>query len=129
MNPNTIFGSVAYSHYFALALVLVLLISSFLSEAHISISSFFRCPTTFFTSLTLDLLPFVLNYVVSRYNYTIVANISTKGTTDSIFFQHRESLYGSPEDMFIMSLNNNDKLRFITAPEYVHTLAEKVIRR
>ena len=67
--------------------------------------------------------------MISRHNYAIVANISTKGTTDSIFFQHSQTLYGTPEDMFIMSLNNNDKIRFITAPDYVHTLAGEVIRR
>ena len=58
-----------------------------------------------------------------------MANISTKGTTDSLFFQYNATLYGSPEDMFIMSLNNTDKIRFITAPEYITRLAGDVIRR
>ena len=67
--------------------------------------------------------------VMRKYNYVIVANISTKGTTDSIFFQQSKRLYGSPEDMFILSLNNNDKIRLITAPDYVQGLVEEVIRR
>ena len=67
--------------------------------------------------------------VMRRYNYAIVANISTKGTTDSIFFQQSKNLYGSPEDMFIMSLNNDDKIRLITAPDYVHGIVRDAIRR
>ena len=58
-----------------------------------------------------------------------MANISTKGTTDSIFFQQSKTMYGSPEDMFILSLNNNDKIRLITAPDYVHSLVGDVIKR
>jgi len=67
--------------------------------------------------------------IMRKYNYAIVANISTKGTTDSIFFQQSKTMYGSPEDMFILSLNNNDKIRLITAPDYVHSLVGDVIKR
>jgi len=64
-----------------------------------------------------------------RENYSLVANINTKDTTDNLFFQHSPALYGSPEDMFIMSLNNEDKIRFITAPAYITKLAGQFIRR
>ena len=67
--------------------------------------------------------------LLCRRNYALVTNINTKGTTDSLFFQYNESLDGLGEDMFILSLNNNDKIRLITAPEYVTSLVGEVISR
>merc|ERR1719315_308662 len=67
--------------------------------------------------------------VMRRHNYSLLANINTKGTTDSLFFQHNMALYGSPDDMFIMSLNNDDKIRLIRAPDYIITMVGEVIKR
>ena len=61
------------------------------------------------------------------YKYELVTNINIKGTTDSLLFQHRGSLLDNPEDMFIMSLNRNDRLRLIGAPSYVEIKTEEVI--
>ena len=43
--------------------------------------------------------------VARRHSFEMIVNIDTKGTTDSLFFQEKSCLFGSPEDMFIMSLN------------------------
>jgi len=67
--------------------------------------------------------------VMRRHNYSLLANINTKGTTDSLFFQHNMALYGSPDDMFILSLNNDDKIRLIRAPDYIITMVGEVISR
>ena len=66
---------------------------------------------------------------ICRHNYALTANINTKGKTDSLFFQHNMTLYGSPEDMFILSLNEDDKIRLIRAPDYIIKLVGAVIRR
>ena len=65
--------------------------------------------------------------VARSHKYELVTNLNTKGTTDSLLFQHKSSLLNTPEDMFIMSLNRNDRLRIIGAPEYIHTDAEEVV--
>jgi hypothetical protein len=56
----------------------------------------------------------------------MVVNIDTKGTTDSLFFQEKPCLFGSPEDMFIMSLNRYDRLRLIDAPEHMEMLLRNI---
>ena len=66
---------------------------------------------------------------IYRHNYDLVTNINTKGKTDSLFFQHNMTLYGSPEDMFILSLNNDDKIRLIRAPDGILKLVGDVIKR
>ena len=65
--------------------------------------------------------------VARSHKYELVTNLNTKGTTDSLLFQHKSSLLNSPEDMFIMSLNRNDRLRIIGAPAYIETEAEEVV--
>jgi hypothetical protein len=65
--------------------------------------------------------------VARSHKYELVTNLNTKGTTDSLLFQHKSSLLTSPEDMFIMSLNRNDRLRIIGAPSYIETEAEEVV--
>jgi len=67
--------------------------------------------------------------VMRRNNYALLVNINTKDKTDSLFFQHNMALYGSPEDMFIMSLNDEDKIRLIRAPDYIIKLVGEVIKR
>ena len=57
-----------------------------------------------------------------------VSNLNTKGTTDSLVFQHRNCLQDSPEDMLMISLNREDLLRLISCPGYVVTAVEEVIR-
>ena len=59
----------------------------------------------------------------------MVVNIDTKGTTDSLFFQEKPCLFGSPEDMFIMSLNRYDRLRLIDAPEHMEKVMEDVAQK
>ena len=56
-----------------------------------------------------------------------MTNLNVKGTTDSLLFQHKESLQASPEDMLMISLNRNDRLRLISCPTYVITAVEDVI--
>ena len=65
--------------------------------------------------------------VARKYKYELVTNINVKGTTDSLMFQHKPSLQDSSEDLLIMSLNRNDRLRLIGAPPYIVTAAEDVI--
>ena len=65
--------------------------------------------------------------VARTHKYELVTNLNTKGTTDSLLFQHKCSLLTSPEDMFIMSLNRNDRLRIIGAPSYIESEAEEVV--
>ena len=65
--------------------------------------------------------------VARGHKYELVTNLNTKGTTDSLLFQHKSSLLNTPEDMFIMSLNRNDRLRIIGAPNYIEIEAEEVV--
>ena len=75
--------------------------------------------------------------VARSHKYELVTNLNVKGTTDSLLFQHKRSLSSRlpipralldyPEDMFIMSLNRNDRLRLIEAPRYIETKTKEVI--
>lgn len=56
-----------------------------------------------------------------------MTNLNTKGTTDSLLFQHRNCLQASPEDMLMISLNREDRLRLISCPGYVISAVEEVI--
>ena len=58
-----------------------------------------------------------------------MTNLNTKGTTDSLLFQHRDGLQGSPEDMLMISLNREDRLRLVSCPSYVTTAVEEVVRQ
>jgi len=62
-----------------------------------------------------------------QYKYELVTNLNVKGTTDSLLFQHKRSLQASPEDMMMISLNRNDRLRLISSPTYVMTAVEEVV--
>ena len=65
--------------------------------------------------------------VARSHKYELVTNLNIKGTTDSLLFQHKRSLLDNPEDMFIMSLNRNDRLRLIGAPSYIELMTEEII--
>ena len=66
--------------------------------------------------------------VARKHKYDMICNLNTKGTTDSLMFQHNESLSDfRQEDMFIMSLNREDRLRFISSPDYIVTTAMEVV--
>ena len=66
--------------------------------------------------------------VARKHKYDLISNLNTKGTTDSMLFQHNPNLSDfSQEDMFILSLNRNDRIRLISAPDYIVTSAEEVV--
>ena len=58
----------------------------------------------------------------------MISNLNTKGTTDSMLFQHNPNLSDfSQEDLFILSLNRNDRIRLISAPDYIVTSTAEVV--
>ena len=65
--------------------------------------------------------------IARKHKFELVTNLNLKGTTDSLLFQHKASLLDGPEDMFLMSLNRNDRLRLICAPSYIVTAGEEMI--
>ena len=62
-----------------------------------------------------------------RHKFELVTNLNLTGTADSLLFQHKASLQDAPEDMFLISLNRDDRLRLVAAPSYVVTATEEVV--
>ena len=65
--------------------------------------------------------------VARTHKYEVVTNLNVKGTTDSLLFQHKPQLDEVPGAMFMISLNREDRLRLLEAPDYVITALEEVI--
>ena len=54
--------------------------------------------------------------------------MNTKGTTDSLLFQHKKSLQADlKEEMMMISLNRDDRMRLIACPGSIISVVEEVI--
>ena len=72
----------------------------------------------------------ILNFVVAarKHKYELVTNLNTKGTTDSLLFRHKKSLQADlKEEMMMISLNRDDRMRLIACPGSIITVVEEVI--
>ena len=72
----------------------------------------------------------ILNFIEAarKHKYELVTNLNTKGTTDSLLFQHKDSLQPDlREEMMMISLNRDDRMRLVACPGSVISLVEEVI--
>ena len=97
-------------------------------SSKISLEGWFNWYATSDQAISLRKMLLAVIQVARKHKYDLICNLNTKGTTDSLMFQHNESLTDfRQEDMFIMSLNRTDRLRFISAPDYIVTSAAEVV--
>ena len=68
--------------------------------------------------------------VARKHKYDLISSLNVKGTTDSLMFQYNSALSDfHQDDMFIMSLNRHDRLRLISAPDYIVTTAAELVTK
>ena len=68
--------------------------------------------------------------VARKHKYDLISSLNVKGTTDSLMFQYNSALSDfHQDDMFIMSLNREDRLRLISAPNYIVTTAAELVTK
>ena len=99
-----------------------------LVTSKISLEGWFNWRATGDQAISLRKMLLEVIQVARKHKYDMISSLNTKGTTDSLMFQQNDSLSDfRQEDMFIMSLNRQDRLRFISAPDYIVTSAAEVV--
>ena len=94
----------------------------------ISLEGWFNWHATGDQAISLRKMLMEVIQVARKHKYDLICNLNTKGTTDSLMFQHNPNLSDfRQEDMFIMSLNRNDRIRLISAPDYIVTSTADVV--
>jgi len=69
--------------------------------------------------------------IARKHKFETVTNVNIKGDIDGLMFQHKPqgwmSMFSGTEHLFMMSLNRNDRLRLICAPDNVISNCEQTL--